>query len=72
MTFSIRDLFWLILVAAVAAGWAAHLRYWIQVEQRLVDRARLAEAEQSRLLHHYDGVQAAIDAAGIEWPPTEK
>src|SRR5688572_5018074 len=49
MRFTLRDLFWLILVAAVAAGWAAHLRYWIQVEERLVDRARLAESENHEL-----------------------
>jgi len=37
MKFSIRDLFWLVLVVACLCGWLAHYRYMSQDRRKIVE-----------------------------------
>jgi hypothetical protein len=76
MKFTLRDLFWLLAVAAVAAGWiGAEGRRARQ--RRLLDeywnkQVMACQAEIVRLNTYWDGAQKALDDAGIEWPPQGK
>ena len=52
--FSIRDLFWLTLVAAMAAGW------WCR-EQSLATRLSLVEGQQSELKQTVEALEKVLE-----------
>jgi hypothetical protein len=75
MKFTIRDLLWLTVGIALAAGWLVSVRHRARQynarENRLLDRVEAAEAEVMQLNEHRDGAQQVLDDAGIEWPPRD-
>jgi hypothetical protein len=68
--FATRDLFWLMLAVALAAGWLVSVRHRARQynarENRLLDRVEAAEVEVVRLNEYWDGAQQVLDDAGIE------
>ena len=70
--FTIRDLLWLLAVAAVAClSLATELRHRREVA-RLERRLELSETKKALQRAYWDEAQVALDDAGILWPPEDR
>ncbi len=63
-TFLLRDLFWLVLVCAMAVGW------WVTYRQ--VDSLRRKLANARRDAETFDELTAKLNAKGIAWTIFDK
>ena len=64
LRFTIRDLFWLVLVAAILAAWLTDTLRWEQTakdNQALKMNATLMQAEIKRLDNRLHGAEAVLD-----------
>jgi len=68
MRFTVRDLFWLTVVVALALGWGISAAHWARRQQVT---ARHAEALRTPLDHAEQNIDAQRKLPGIDYDPKE-